>query len=85
MTVTSLQKSNIFLAIAITPPRYTSSLKSLRTKCGSFPDLPNASQKTYLSIIVSPNIKTLRFCNFSICLLKLAKFSFDLIFLINFF
>ena len=32
---------------AAAPPRYSSVLKSLKTKTGSFPDFPRASQKTY--------------------------------------
>ena len=35
---------------------YSSELKSLRTSIGSLPDFPNASEKIYLSIIVSPII-----------------------------
>ena len=42
------------------------SRKQILEKTGSLPDFPKGSQNTYLSIIVSPIIKTFKFSNFFI-------------------
>ena len=41
------QNGDRCLEIAAAPPRYSSVFVSRRTKTGSFPDFPNASQKIY--------------------------------------
>ena len=42
-----LQKGAKCREIAAAPPRYSSVFKSLKTRTGSFPDFPKASQKKY--------------------------------------
>ena len=59
--VTLSEKFETCLAIPAEPPRYSSEFVSRIVKTGSFPDFPKASQKTYLSIISSPIIKTFNF------------------------
>ena len=57
--IIDLRKLSKCFAIAIIPPKYFSLYKSFITKCGSLPDFPTDSLKTYSSIIVSPIVITL--------------------------
>ena len=62
------------------PPKYLSTLFFFKARNGSFPDLPNASQKTYSSIITSPITKIFLFLRLFISLTILLKFDIFLIF-----
>ena len=83
MSDTFSQKVDIWRDKAAAPPRYSSVFISLSANTGSFPDFPNASQKTYWSMIVSPIIKTFIFLNSSTNFLILLNVYFFLIFLID--